>query len=263
MATESTGSTAGSSVERAFRILQEVVAAGEELGVREIGRRAGLPRSTVSRLVATLDGLGMVARTTGGGVVVGSALSTLQSAGGAAPLVADRLRPILVELVERFGEHAAVAVDGGDSVLYLAQVPAEQPVSAPEVVGQRHPFHLVAPGLLLMARWEEARLDGYLAQPLEGPTPTSVTDPVVVRERLVTIRADGFAWTDQELDVGVNGLAVPVIDGRDLVAAIGLYGPSYRFAPEHSPDLGRRLARLMAERAATVFGPEGSSSGRG
>ena len=51
------------SVERAFSLLQAVVAAHEPIGVRELGRRVGLPRSTVSRLVATLTDLGMVERT--------------------------------------------------------------------------------------------------------------------------------------------------------------------------------------------------------
>ncbi len=264
MTNESSGSTTGSSVERAFRVLQEVVAADGEVGVREIGRRTGLPRSTVSRLVATLDGLGMVARTAGGGVVVGSALSTLHPAGGSTPVAADRLRPILIELAERYGEHAALAVDGGDAVLYLAEVSTEQPVSAPEVAGQRHPFHLVAPGLMAMAWWDDRRLDGYLATELERVTASSVTDPMVVRARVAAARADGHVWTDQEFDVGVNGLAVPVVGGDgELVAAVSLYGPSYRFSPQQFPDLGQRLGRLTAERAATLLGSEGIGGSQG
>lgn len=244
-----------STVERAFLVLQTVVAAGEPLGVREIGRRAGLPRSTVSRLVATLDGLAMVARTATGQIAPGSALGTLQPGGDGLPLLVDRLRPLLVELVERYGEHAALSVDDGDAVLYLALVEAEQPVSAPNLAAARHPFHVVAPGLLEMAHWPARRLAAYLDGPLAAPTVHSVDDPDAVAARVVAIRAAGHAWAEQELDVGVNGLAVPVLDddGR-LLAAISLYGPGYRFSPAERPGLGPELAALVADRSAALLG---------
>lgn len=250
--------TPSSSIDRAFRLLQIVVAADQAIGVRELGRRSGLPRSTVSRLVATLADLGMVARTTDGQVVAGSALATLQPAGTlrvAEPTMTDRLRPLLAELVAGHGEHAALAVDDGDEVRYLAQVSAEQPVSAPDVVGERQPFHVVAPGLVAMAWWNPVRLDAYLADPLDAPTDHSVIDPEVVRRRLVAAQVDRWVWTDQELDDGVNGLAVPVID-RDggLLAIVSLYGPSYRFGPEHHPRLGPSLRDAVGARAAALLG---------
>lgn len=247
-----------SSIDRAFRILQIVVAADQAVGVRELGRRSGLPRSTVSRLVATLADLGMVARTADGQVVAGSALATLQPPGTVAavePTMVDRLHPLLVELVERHGEHAALAVDDGDAVRYLAQVSAEQPVSAPDVVGERQPFHVVAPGLMIMAWWDQARLAAYLSESLVAPTERSVTDPDTVRRRLISARADGWVWTDQELDDGVNGLAVPVVDrAGGLAVVVNLYGPSYRFGPEHHPRLGPDLGRAVASRAAALLG---------
>jgi len=240
-------------VERAFRILQVVVAADGALGVREIGRLAGLPRSTAARLIATLDDLGMVARTSDG-VVAGSALSTLRP-GATNALLGDQLRPLLVEVVAASGEHAAVAVDGDDAIVYLAQVSADQPVSAPDVAGQRHPFHVVAPGLLAMAWWDDRRLDAYLTSPLEAPTEHSMVDPAALRRRLVEARRAGHIWTDQEFDLGVNGLAVPVLaEGGALLATISLYGPSYRFGPDSLPDLGSELAATVAERSAALIG---------
>lgn len=240
-------------VERAFRVLQVVVAADSALGVREIGRRTGLPRSTAARLLVTLDDLGMVARTPAG-VVAGTALSTLRP-GAANILLGDQLRPLLAEVVAETGEHAAVAVDGGDAIVYLAQISADQPVSAPDVAGQRHPFHVVAPGILAMAWWDQDRLDAYLAAPLDAPTARSVVQPDAIRRRVVAARADGHVWTDQEFDLGVNGLAVPVVAGDGaLLATVSVYGPSYRFALEHRPDLGPRLADLVADRSAALIG---------
>jgi IclR family acetate operon transcriptional repressor len=248
-----TPSSGESPVGRAFRLLQTVVAAGESVGVLELSRRSGLPRSTVSRLVGILTELGMVARTADGAVIPGSALSTLQPGGRGASNLADQLRPLLTEIVQSFGENVALSVDDGDALLYLSQVIADNAVSVPEVTGARHPHHVVAPGLLTMAWWSDRELDVRLAAPLEPATSHSMTDPKAIRARLHAVRSDGWCWTDQELDVGVNGLAVPVLDGERLIATISLFGPSYRLNPDDRPTLAGELLELATSRAAALL----------
>lgn len=235
-------------VDRAFHLLQILVAAEEPIGVRELGRRTGLPRSTTSRLVGTLEQLGMVDRTVAGDVVPGSALATLHPRSSSTPRLSDRLRPLLAELVRTFGEDAALAIDDGDALLYIHQVASQNPVSVQDVSGERHPFHLVAPGLVTMAWWSHDRLAGYLANQLAAPAPNSVTSKQKIRERLRRVRTDGFAWTSEELDVGINGLAVPILDDDELVATVSLYGPSYRMSAEARPRLAEDVCQLVRER---------------
>lgn len=235
-------------VDRAFHLLQTVVAAKEPLGVREIGRRTGLPRSTASRLVSNLERLRMVERNADGDVVPGGALATLQTSGPTTPLLRDRLQPLLTELVHQFGENAALAVDDSDALLYVSNVDNEHAVSVSDVTGERHVYHLVAPGLVAMAYWSDSRLAQYFKSPLPRATDYSVTGVNALRRRLKRCRIDGFVWTDQELDVGINGLAVPVVSNDELVAAISLYGPSYRFSPEKRPTLGQQLRSIVDER---------------
>jgi IclR family acetate operon transcriptional repressor len=235
-------------LERAFRVLQELVAAPEPIGVRELGRRCGLPSSTASRIVAQLVALGFVERGPDGRVAPGSAMATLQIDTEVRPLLRDRLRPLLVDLAVRFGEHAALSVDDGAAVTYPAQIRSDHPVSAPDVADARHPFHLVAPGLLCMAHWSSDRLADYLGQPLTAATARSMTDPAALADRVGRIARIGHAWAEEELDVGINGLAVPVFADGTLVAAISLYGPSYRFSPSLRPDAATELAAIVAER---------------
>ncbi len=242
-----------SPVGRAFRLLQTVVAAGESVGVLELSRRSGLPRSTVSRLIGILTELGMVARTADGAVIPGSALSTLQPGGGGAPNLTDQLRPLLTEIVQSFGENVALSIDDGDALLYLSQAIADNAVSVPEVSGQRHAHHLVAPGMVTMAWWTPERRNRHLSEDLAAVTVHSMTDPALLRARLDRIRADGWCWTDQELDIGVNGLGVPILDGDELVATISLFGPSYRLNPQDRPSLAGDLRQLVAERAAALL----------
>lgn len=254
VADQTTSSQAGKSpIERAFRLLQIIVASGESLGVRELARRSGLPRSTVSRLVGTLTDLGMIARTADGAAIPGSALATLAPHGGSDPMLGDQLRPLLAELVQTFNENAALSVDDGDRLLYLSQVTADHAVSVPDVSGEHHLFHLVAPGLLTMAWWPPDRLDAALRQPLEERTEQSVIDPAALTERLATVRDNGWCWTNQELDSGVNGLAVPVVVDAQLVATISLFGPAYRLNPDERPTLAAELAAVVADRSPSLL----------
>ena len=151
-------SPATSSVDRAFHLLQLVAASDGAVGVRELSRRSDLPRSTVSRLAGRLVELGMLRRDCDGTLRSGPALATLVPAGEAPrPGLEDRLRPLLVECVQRFGESAALTVDTSTGAHYLAHVPGPSAVQVPDPTGERLAFHLVAPGLALMATWSEQR----------------------------------------------------------------------------------------------------------
>ncbi len=243
-------------VHRAFGLLQLVVAAGEPIGVRDLARRAGLSRSTTGRMLGILGDLGMVERTSDGAALPGAGLATLTtSVGTSASVLRERLRPLTVDLMREFGENAAIAVDDGSALLYIDSARVDAAVQVADPVGERLDFHLVAPGLVAMAAWPEERLDEYLSSPLVAATAHSVTDPDRARDRLRRIRRDGFAWTDQELDLEVNGLAVPIrnADG-DAVAVATLYGPAYRLNVDESPILGPALSAFVTERTAALLG---------
>lgn len=243
-------------VHRAFGLLQLVVAAGEPVGVRDLARRAGLSRSTTGRMLGILSELGMVERTASGAAMPGAGLASLTSSvGSSTAVLRERLRPLTVELMREFGENAAIAVDDGSSLLYIDSARTDAAVQVPDPAGERFDFHVVAPGLVAMAWWSEERLGEYLSAPLAAMTSQSVTDPGAIRRRLGEVRRHGFAWTDQELDLEVNGLAVPIRStGGEPVAIATLYGPSYRLNAEESPRLGPELAAVVAERSVALLG---------
>ncbi len=243
-----------SPVERAFRLLQLVAGSEEPLGVRELARRSGLPRSSVGRLVGQLERLDMVERTDDAAVVAGPGLATLQPDQASGTHLPARLRPLLHELVATFGENAALSIDDRDALLYVAQAAADHPVSVPDVSGERHLFHLVAPGLVTMAWWAPARIRAYLREPLVGATASSTTDPEQITDRLGNIREQGWCWTDQELDQGVNGLAVPVMLGDDLIATVSLFGPAYRFSPGVTGEAAETLLEIVVRRSNELLG---------
>jgi DNA-binding IclR family transcriptional regulator len=179
-------------------------------------------------MLGILTELGMVERTSDGGARPGAGLATLtQRVDGSPAVLRERFRALATEMRRTYGENAAVGIDYGSGFLYLASARVPAAVQVADPVDRTYRFHLVAPGLVAMAAWPEQRLDHYLSEPLPAATANSVTDPARIRKRLARIRRDGYAWTDQELDLEVNGLAAPIVDAAGTTIAVAtLYRPS-------------------------------------
>ncbi len=243
-------------VHRAFALLQLVVAADGPVGVRELARRSGLSHSTTGRMLGILTALGMVERTPDGSAIAGAGLATLTSSvADSIPVLRERVRPLTDDLAREFGENAAICVDDDSALLYIDSARIDTAVQVADPVGERFDFHLVAPGLVAMSEWSDMRLDTYLTGTLPASTEHSVTRPSRIRTRLREVRRDGFVWTDQELDLEVNGLAAPMRSADGTLAAIAtLYGPSYRLNAQTSADLGAAMASFVAERSSTLLG---------
>jgi DNA-binding IclR family transcriptional regulator len=220
------------SVERAFALLGCL--AGGPAGVSELAARAGLPKSTVSRLLATLEQLGAVEHDTRGGAWrIGATLADLgRTASNGRDLVA-LARPHLVELSSLTGEAAGLSVlDTGD-VHYLVQVAPDRAVNVRDWTGERVPAHVVSSGLVLLAHAPARAVDHYLAGPLRASTDRSMTDPAALRGRLRQVRERGFEWVHGEFAPEISSVAAPVRGaGGEVVAAMHVHGPSYRFPPD-------------------------------
>ncbi len=253
---------ADSPVRRAFAVLQLVVAAPRAVGVRELARRANLSSSSVGRLTQLLSDIGMLERNADGAVSPGPALATLSRRFADSPAaLRENYRTMAHAISIRFGENAAIAVDHGDGVLYVTSARVPNPVQVADPLDRTYDYHLVSPGILMMSEWTPQRTEAHLALSLRRATTLSITDPQAIRQRLAHVRSTGYAWTDQELDLDVNGLAAPIrnTDGM-LIATATIYGPAYRLAEAVQPHLGRDLASFVAAYAADSTG-EGSAEG--
>jgi len=217
------------SVERAFAVLGCL--AGGPAGVSELASRVGLPKSTVARLLSTLEHLGAVEQVAPGGAYrVGEALVQL---GGAVRANADLVvaaHPHLVELANATGEATGLSVLDGADVHYLDQVASEHAVSVRDWTGERVAAHVVSSGLVLLAHAPDPVISRYLAGPLPRFTDRSMINPDDLRDRLRRVRAQGYEWVFEEFAADINSVAAPVRDGEGrVVAAVHAHGPSYRF----------------------------------
>jgi DNA-binding IclR family transcriptional regulator len=250
MRDKSQGGGAVQSVGRAVAILEMLADGSGEIGVTELGHRLGVHKATASRLVATLAGHGLVERNPetdryrlGFGVVrlAAAALGRLD--------LVQVARPVLQRLAEQTQETVNLAVLDGDRVTNIDQFTGSRSVVAVSWVGKRTPLHCTSNGKVLLAHLPDREVDRVLSRPLERLTPNTIVDPAVLRGQLREARARGYAYTVEELEVGLNAVAAPVREARgEVVAAVSLAGPAYRLPRARIPE----LARLVVEAAGEV-----------
>ena len=234
------------SVERAFTVLRAIGVNGQGVPLAKIARETGLPKSTVSRLLGTMVGIGAVERVGEGEYSIGGELRAIvRPAVGPADLI-GLAATYLRELVDEVGEDVGLAIPDGDAVLYIDQVQSPQPVQVQDWTGERFSNHTTAAGYVVLASLSTADLDAYLAMPLEKSSPATETDPGKLREHIATTRSRGYAWTFGAWSMGVNGAAAPIRNARgSVVASINLFGPAYRFPGEANQSvIGERLIEV-------------------
>ena len=243
------------SIDRAFRLLALLAQRPMRLG--ELADSAGLAKSTTSRLVSTLAGLGAVS-VDDAIIRIGPLISALAfGAEDDRDVLRSASSSALRSLAEDVGEHAALAISEGGDVVYLDQHDGSRSaVEAGDWTGHRHASHGTAFGLALMAYWDDGRVDRYLGEPLVAFTAATVTDPELVRDSLCAVREEGVVWTVDQFADDVTGCAAPV-RGRDgrVLASIGCFAPTYRFPGEGSDaaeEVGRRVRAAASELSAAL-----------
>jgi DNA-binding IclR family transcriptional regulator len=236
------------SVERAFSILEAV--SGRPAGVTAIAERVHLPKSTVARLLQTLEEVEAVERVDGTRWRIGRGVATLAGTASPERSLIGVARPHLTRLVAEVGEDAGVSLPDGYDVHYVDQVESGNPVQVRDWTGTRAPLHAVPSGLVLLAEWPDDAIEAFVARGLAQLTPRTLTDPKALRRRLAETRREGLAWGLEEYAEGISSVAAAVRDGRGKpIAALHLHGPSYRFP---MPGETERIGVLVREAARDV-----------
>jgi DNA-binding IclR family transcriptional regulator len=216
------------SIDRAFAVMEAL--AVTPAGITELAGRVELPKSTVARLLATLEQLGAVARTGDGRYRIGQALVELAGAADASASLASAVIPHLTNLVNQIAESAGFSVPTGYLVHYVAQVESSGAIQVRDYTGLQVPMHIGPSGLCMMSFWPTDDINRYLSRRLEAFTKHSVTDPKAIRQRLKQIRLEGHCWVYEEFAEGINSVASAVLNAEGKVmGAIHVHGPAYRF----------------------------------
>jgi DNA-binding IclR family transcriptional regulator len=239
------------SIERAFAVLGTL--ANGPIGVTEVAERADLPKSTAARLLASLAREGVVEQVPGDTAYrLGPRLATLASGVMPNRSLSMLARPSLATLADAAGEAAGLAIPDGDVAHYIDQVDTPKAVSIRDWTGSRIPLHAVSSGQVLLAFRPATSLQRYLGRPLERFTDRTIVTGDALLERLRAIRRDGYTWAREEFDEGISSVAAPIADANgEVVAAVHIHGPSYRFPV---PGTERAMAEAVVATAARIAG---------
>lgn len=222
-------------LERAFAILEAFTEFRPEWSTSDLARYLELPIPTVHRLLGALARLGYVARDeqTRRFRLGGAAMQLGERARAVSDLRAVALLP-LRRLSEATDETAVLTVlsHERDRSVCLERVETSQPLRLSVQPGSVLPLHAGASQKALLAFMPEGEVDRLLDRLLDRLCTATITDPRQLRRDLEVIRERGWASSYEETNVGVWGIAVPVISEDDVVCAVGIAGPSARLSDE-------------------------------
>jgi IclR family transcriptional regulator, KDG regulon repressor len=229
------------SLARGLKILDILGQAQDGVSISELAETLGVDKASASRLVATLVNYGYAEKDEQtrrfhlGPQVVPLSRSVL-----ARLTLREVAKPFLRQLMERTGECVHLAVPAQGRVLYIDQVESPATLRVNAQVGTLNPLHCTALGKVLLAFG-----DLELPPTLESFTPHTITDPNKLRQSLEQVRAQGYAVDDEEFDLGVRCIAVPVFDFRGKTAgSIGISGPATRVTPGRLPELAASVVEI-------------------
>lgn len=233
-------------LERAFRILDIVVCADREMSLTEIINAAGLPPSSAFRLTSNLVEAGMLAFDKNRKVYsLGSRARRLAFFLRGHREISELVLPALDALADFAGETSYFVRRGEDGLRMLRYVVPEIGARAFLHPGFDFPYHATAAGKVIRAFSNNGEsLDG---QELERYQEATVTAPEALERIFETVRHQGYAENDSELDKDVYSVAAPVFVHAEVVGAIGIVGPRERMLENTTVPLMDIVAELLEQ----------------
>jgi len=230
------------SVDRALRIMELIADAGTA-GITELSVALGVHKSTVSRIVASLESRGFVEQAPGGRKYrIGFTVVRLAGSTTATTDLAKLGQDVCDDVAERTGETTNLAVLDAAQAINVVESQGSSSVALKTWIGQPSPAHATSSGKALLTGLSEAELrypDG-----LPRFTDNTITDVDDLVADVSTSAARGWALADEELEVGLVALAAPVRDHTgSVVSALSISGPRYRLDPANAPELAVGVVR--------------------
>ena len=245
------------ALERGLRLLCEFDRTTRTLSAPELARRFTLPRSTVFRLLSTLEAMGFVERTESGrDYRLGVAVLRLGFEYLASLELTELGTPILNRLTEEFGLATNIVVRDARSIVYVAKVtPASLPFRSAVAVGTRLPAHATVLGRVLLADLTLPQLrDLYpeaLLEAFSSHTPRTTTE---LFDMVQADRARGYVWGEGFFETNISTVAAPIRDRMGhLVAALGMTITSGHIKDGTADDLALRV-RACADEISSLLG---------
>ncbi len=237
------------SVKTALRVL-EAVAENPLIGVSELARRLGEPKTTIQRCLTTLHEAEYVRPVPGARRrwAITMRLLLVARHAQAEPRLREIAMPTMRRLRDETRETIHLMVPDGAEVVLIDRLDSPQPVRTVRQIGAHAPLHIASNGKAALAAMNEADCETYLRGPLATWTPHTITDPERLRGEIARVRQQGYAVSFGELDSEVHAVAAAILgqDGQP-VATMSISCPASRLPKELIPRYGALVKQAAAE----------------
>lgn len=232
------------SLAKGLQVIECFGAETPRLSITEVAGRTGLDRATARRCLLTLHELGYADYDGKFFSVTPRVLRLGMSALATLPLP-KLVQPWLDQLSQQIGLSTSVGILDETEIVYLARAAERRVMSIGLMPGSRLPAHCTSLGRVLLAALPEDQARALVeASDLSPRTQMSLTDPEAIMAELARVRAQGYAVIDQEVEMGLRSIAVPIRSHRgEVVAALNIGVPALDAAPEEI--VARYLAPLQ------------------
>lgn len=237
------------SLERGLSVINSFSRDHPSQTLSEVAERTGLTRATSRRILLTLADLGYVDHKDRAFALTPKVLDLGYSFLSSFHVV-EVAQPPLERLVDEVHESSSMSVLDGTEIVYVARVPTTRIMTIALALGSRLPAYPTSMGRVLLAGLSDADFDRYMdLATFDRLTPHTITSPELIGSIIRSVRTDGYALVDQELEEGVRSIAAPIHNGRgEVVAAMNVSCHASRVSVERMhEELRPRLLRTASE----------------
>jgi len=220
------------SLARGLIVIQAFTQQSPQMTISQLSIKTGLSRAAVRRCLYTLTKLGFAGAEDGSRYSLRPRMLTLSHTYTTSNTLSTAAQPILERMSAALRESFSVATLDGEDIVYIARTQVNRVMAVDLHIGSRLPAYCTSMGRVLLAYLPTEQLENYLAKVVLTPhTTRTVTSIEKLRLALRNVRRNGYALVDQEYEVGLRSLAVPVYatSGR-VVATVNLSGNAPRLS---------------------------------
>ncbi len=239
------------STVKTLRVLKLFSMEKSEWSVGEMVEALSYHKSSVQRIVTTLESEGFLSRVSEGKGLyrLGPTILLLGNLAEMSTDLRTIAQPVMNRLVETVQETSYLCVAAEYECSYVEKVECSQSVRIIHPIGKHNPMHCTGVGKILLSGMTSDEIDGVVStRGLKAYTLNTIVDRQRLLEEIETVRTNGIAYDNEELDTGVRCIAAPIFDrhGR-IIAALSISGPVQRLTPERISLIENKVRTAAAE----------------
>jgi DNA-binding IclR family transcriptional regulator len=207
-------------IDRMASLLDAVARYPAPVSLKILAAETGLHSSTAFRILTSMTANGFVERDAAGKYQLGRKLHRLGSRVHVKSDLREIAQPIMARLRDELGESINLTVREGDEVVYIERATPNRMMHVQQLIGSRAPLHVTAVGKLMLALGGEEECQGYATRTnLPAYTRNTINTLPRLLQEAAQLRAQGYAFDDEEAEIGVGCIGTLIYDAAGNVAA--------------------------------------------